>query len=155
MSKYVLALIASIGLIVGCSIFKPPAVPDGPLQFRTVVGSIHSLADTAAIYQVDNNRQWQDVWKLAMGRIDPLPETPNIDFSGESVLAVFMGRHNSSGYRNEIGGMKKSGRKLTVLVRNYRSKGGMILPVVTSPFQIVAMPKGKYQLDLRYEQIDE
>jgi hypothetical protein len=66
-----------------------------------------------------------------------------------------MGKKGAAGHRTEITSITKKGEKLTVVVKNHRSQEGMILPVVTSPYHLVTIPKGKYKLNVRYEQVNE
>lgn len=73
---------------------------------------------------------------------------PEINFEKHMVLAVFMGRKNSGGYRNEIVSINKIKGFLNVKVINYQREGGMMLPVLTSPFHIVTIPKGNFKLKI-------
>jgi len=155
MLKQIVSLIAVTLIIVGCSTTARKHRADGPIPFRTVLSSTYSLADTAAVYLIDNNAQWTKVWNMAMGRQDPFPNTPEMDFKRDMVLAIFMGHKNAAGYRNEIIDITQKGEKLMVVVKNHHSREGMVLPVVTSPFHIVTIPKGKYKLEVHYGQIDE
>lgn len=75
---------------------------------------------------------------------------PEIDFEKQMVLAVFMGTKNSGGYRIEIASIAKAKDTLAVKVINYQREAGMMLPVLTSPFQLVLLPKGNYKLSAEY-----
>jgi hypothetical protein len=149
------AVSISIILILGCSKMATKGMPNGRIKFQTVLAAQHSLADTAGVFLCDNGGQWQKIWQLAMGQQDPMPETPKIDFGQNQVLAVFMGKKNSSGHRTEIVSITKKGKKLIVGVKNHHTAGGMLLPVVTSPFHIVTIPKGEFKLEMRYEQVTD
>lgn len=155
MLKHIVAIIAVISIAVGCSGVNKKHSSDGPLPFRTIISGQYSQADTAAVYLIDNNEQWQKIWNLAMGKQDPLPHAVELDFKNNMALAVFMGKKGAAGHRVEITNMIKKGEKLTVLVKNHHSSGGMVLPVITSPYQLVTIPKGKYKLDIRYEQVND
>ena len=155
MLKHTVAIIAVILIAAGCSGVSKKHSSDGPVPFRTIISGQYSQADTAAVYLIDNNDQWQKIWDLAMGRQDPLPHAVELDFKANMALAVFMGKKNAAGHRVEISNITKKGDKLTVLVKNHHSSGGMILPVVTSPYQLVTIPKGKYKLNVRHEQVNE
>jgi hypothetical protein len=153
--KHTVLLITVILTIASCSTVGRKHQADGPVAFRTILSGQYSQADTAAVYLIDNDRQWQKIWNMAMGRQDPLPHAPELDFNNDIALAIFMGKKGAAGHRNEITSITKKGKKLTVVVKNHHSKEGMILPVVTSPFHFVTIPRGKYKLNIRYEQVSE
>jgi hypothetical protein len=153
--KHIVTIIAIISIAIGCSGVGRKRSPDGPVPFRTIISGQYSQADTAAVYLIDNNEQWQKIWDLAMGNQDPLPRAVELDFKNNVALAVFMGKKSSAGHRVEISKITKKGEKLTVLVKNHHSSGGMVLPVVTSPYQLITIPRGKYKLDIRYEQVND
>lgn len=155
MLKHIVAIIAIISIAAGCSGVAKKHSPDGPVVFRTIISGQYSQADTAAVYLIDNNEQWKKIWNLAMGKQDPLPHAVELDFKNNMALAVFMGKKGAAGHRIEITNITKKGEKLTVLVKNHHSAEGMILPVVTSPYHLVTIPKGKYKLNIRHEQVNE
>jgi hypothetical protein len=147
------------GLIVlsfAASVFafsKKPA--SGPVDFETILTGQHSLIDTAAVFLIDNEQDWENIWKLAQGNIEPMPPVMRIDFDKFMILAVFMGRKNTGGYSNEISEISRNGDMLNVKVINHVSGGGMMLPVLTSPFQIVRITKGDFKLNVTYQDVKE
>jgi hypothetical protein len=153
--KRTVAVIAVILTITACSAIGKKHQANGPVNFRTIISGQYSQADTAAVYLIDNNNQWQKIWELAMGKQDPLPHAVELDFKNNMALAVFMGKKGAAGHRTEIASITQKGDKLTVVVKNHHSQEGMILPVVTSPYHLVTIPKGKYKLNVRYEQVKE
>jgi hypothetical protein len=153
--KRTVAVIAVILSITACSSVSRKHQADGPVAFRTIISGQYSQAETAAVYLIDNNEQWKKIWNLAMGKQDPLPNIVELDFKNNVALAVFMGKKGAAGHRTEITSIVKKGDKLTVVVKNHHSQEGMILPVVTSPYHLVTIPKGKYKLNVRYEQVNE
>lgn len=155
MLKHIVAIIAVILIVAGCSGVGKKRSPDGPVAFQTILSGQYSQADTAAVYLIDNNDQWRKIWDLAMGRQDPLPHAVKLDFKNNMALAVFMGKKGAVGHRVEISKITKKGEKLTVLVKNHHSSGGMVLPVVTSPYHLITIPKGKYKLNVRHEQVND
>jgi len=97
---------------------------------------------------ISDKETWAEIWRLANGNIEPMPELAEIDFSKQMVLAVFMGRKNSAGYSNEITSINKAKGILNVKVVNYQRESGTMLPVLTSPFHIVKVPKGNFKLKI-------
>ncbi len=128
---------------------------DGPVDFRTILSGTSSAAETAAVFLVENNDQWRKTWRLATGKIEPAPDLPEVDFKANVVIAAFMGQKSSSGHRIEIARIIKSGRSLKVFIIHRSSTQGMLLPVLTSPFHLVSIPKGKYKLDVKIEKVED
>ena len=137
-------------LAVCAQAFSKKPAEAGPVDFELILAGQHSRMDTAAVFLVDNQQDWEQIWQIAQGRIDPLPPVKEVDFTNYSVIAVFRGTKNSGGYSVEIGGIEKSANELKVNVVYRNSSGGMVLPVVTSPYQIVRIPKGDYTLNVEY-----
>jgi len=119
---------------------------DGPLPFQTILSGAYSLADTFSVELITSENQWENAWLVAKGRIDPLPEKPTVDFSRQFVIAAFMGKRSSSGFRIEITSIEKAGRILKVYVTKYETPG--MLTVMTSPFYLVRIPRGDYRLEV-------
>ncbi|MEE9555178.1 MAG: protease complex subunit PrcB family protein [candidate division Zixibacteria bacterium] len=119
---------------------------DGPVQFQTILSGAYSLADTFSIQLIKSEDKWEDVWLIAKGRINPLPDKPTVDFDRQYVIAAFLGERSSSGYRIEIESLELAGRTLNVYVTKYETPG--MLTVITSPFFLARVPKGSYKLEV-------
>jgi len=119
---------------------------DGSLEFQTILSGTYSLADTFYVELITDENQWENAWLIAKGRVDPLPEKPTVDFDRQYVIAAFMGARPSSGYSIEISSVEKAGRKLRVYVTKYETPG--MLTVITSPFYLVRIPRGIYELEV-------
>jgi hypothetical protein len=66
-------------------------------------------------------------------------------------LAVFMGQKTSGGYKIEITKIAQLDSALRVFVTRYYGGGGSMLPVLTSPYHIVQIPKGDYKIEIEYK----
>jgi hypothetical protein len=128
---------------------------ESPVEFTVVLEGRHSLIDTAAVMLIDNAEDWTNIWHLAQGQIEPMPPVAEIDFQHDMILAAFMGQKNSGGYRIEIAEITLIDKILTVKINNYSADGGMMLTVLTSPYQIVSIPKGDYRLKVEYSERKE
>jgi hypothetical protein len=78
------------------------------------------------------------------------------------IIAVFSGRKSSAGHDIKISEVIRNKSEqptfdglLTVKITRHISAGGMMLPVLTSPFHIVEIPKGKYEFKYLYEDAKE
>lgn len=142
-------------LIAGCSGAAKKKAKSGPVDYKMIAEGQHSQADTASVYIIDNASQWAEAWGIAYANIDPMPEPPKIDFEKSMVLAAFMGQKNSGGYKIDISGVQLKNDTLDVTVTNHTRAGGTMLPVLTSPFQFVEVPKGDYKLHVETKQASE
>jgi hypothetical protein len=123
----------------------------GPVDFQVILSGSYSNATQPRVELVKSERQWDAIWQIAMGREEPLPEKPTVDFGSQYVIAAFMGERSSSGYHIEIDKIEKAGRKLKVHIKNYETPG--MLTVMTQPFTLVRVQKGRYELEVIQETV--
>ena len=128
-------------LITGCFSSARTTVKDGPIAFAVIDSGQHSLADTAAVFLIDNQKQWLEIWRFAKGSIEPMPPAPEIDFKRDMLVAVFMGKKSSGGYRVQMTNIEYAKDTLSISIEYFRRPGGTLLPVVTSPYQIAKIPR--------------
>lgn len=85
-----------------------------------------------------NATEWQALWRQHAGD-RPLP---SVDFSKESVVAVFMGSRNTAGYSV---GIVSTTEGNGVLIVRYKEtappRDAIAAQVLTAPYDIVAIPK--------------
>jgi len=140
-------LLIFVAVLLSCAgPFRGRSGQDGPIPFQTILSGTYSLADSFSVKLITDEKDWEDTWLVAKGRIDPLPDIPTVDFQRQYVIAAFMGERPSSGYNIEITSVEKAGRKLKVYVTRYETPG--MLTVMTSPFYLVRIPKGSYKLEV-------
>ncbi|MBI5242198.1 MAG: protease complex subunit PrcB family protein [Elusimicrobia bacterium] len=84
---------------------------------------------------VDNAQSWQRLWQDHQGSLDGLPE---VDFSRERVVAVFLGLRHTSGHSVKLEVMAaKDG--LVVSYEIHRPKG-FTAQVISAPFALLKVP---------------
>jgi len=105
---------------------------------RTVEKGDQSNIDDARQVVVRDAAAWRALWQQHA----PDRPMPAIDFSKESVVAVFMGSRNTAGYSVTILSTIEGGGALVVKYRETRpTPGGVTAQVLTFPYHIVAIPK--------------
>lgn len=145
-------LVIPLLLILACSgMGRRGALADGPVEFQVILAGPYSQAESYSVDLITSDQEWQDTWVKARGNEDPLPPRPTVDFGKEYVIAVFMGTRPSSGFKIEVTSLEKKGDTLKVNVKKYETPG--MLPVVTHPFSLIRVPKGKYQLEVNIESV--
>jgi hypothetical protein len=139
-------LILVIGFACAGPFRRGGALRDGPVPYQTILAGSHSLADTAFVELITDEREWEHIWLIAKGQVDPLPSKPTVDFKRQYVIAAFMGQRSSSGYRIEVTLVEKEGKILNVYIKRYETPG--MLAVMTKPFTLVRIPRGDYRLEV-------
>jgi PrcB C-terminal len=118
------------------------------VNFRTIARGANSGYPTASHLVIDNSEAWADVWQQHTSDFIPPPPVPNVDFTDNQVVAVFMGEKRTGGYSVEILSVEtKSSEKenlasLVITVAYRQPKPGEIVPeVITHPYQIITIPQ--------------
>ena len=152
MNRIVIFLISlMITLACGSILHGNNRLADGPVRFNVVLSGAHSSVENGKVSLIKDESDWRQIWILARGNEDPLPDMPEIDFRSEYVIAAFMGQRSSAGYKIEITDIEKKGKILKVNISNYETPG--MLPVVTRPYTLVRIPKGDYRLEVKTKSI--
>ena len=111
--------------------------------------------DKGAISQIDSARQavarseseWSTLWSQHAGQ----RARPDVDFSKEMVVAIFLGTRPTAGFSVEIVGAREEGAMLIVSYRETRPQPGIVTAqVLTSPYHLVAVPKHG---DVKWERV--
>jgi hypothetical protein len=122
----------------------------GQSQPRTIEKGDQSNIESPMQSVVRTDAEWSALWrKHAMGR-----EKPNVDFSKEIVVAVFMGSRPNAGFSTTI--LSTLAVKGVLVVR-YRETtprpGALTAQILTFPYHIVAIPKVEVS-DVRFQKTE-
>ena len=123
------ALVAAAALQAGAPSAPPVRTVDkGPMSELSAPRQV-SIADRDA---------WGALWKThAPGR--PAPE---VDFTRETVVAVFLGTRPTAGFAVEIVGVREDGGNVVVQYRETRpSRDSIAAQVLTAPYHVAAIPR--------------
>lgn len=91
---------------------------------------------------IQDETEWENLWRALNSIREPLPETPVVDFTTQSVIAVFQGEQRTGGYGIEITQIKQRNDTLYVNIHEKTpSEGGMVTMALTQPYHIVVVPK--------------
>jgi hypothetical protein len=126
-------LTISLALVLGV------AAPAADLPVRTVLEGQHCRIKTGQRQVARTAAEWRALWD----RFAP-PDTraPKVDWSGEMVLAAFMGTRPTGGNQIRIAGVREEKGKLRVsLEKKAPPQDGIVIQVLTAPFHVVAVKK--------------
>jgi VWFA-related protein len=94
--------------------------------------------------------EWAALWRQHAGD----KPAPTVDLGSSTAVAVFLGSRNSAGYAVEIVGARREGDALIVQwAERAPGRGDITAQVMTSPAQIVAIPK--FAGEIRFEKTDK
>lgn len=105
---------------------------------RTIEKGDQSDIDSPRQVVVRDAAEWRMLWQQHA----PNRPLPPVDFSKESVIAIFMGSRNTAGYSVTILSTTDANGVLIVKYRETNpSPGGVAAQVLTVPYHIVAIPR--------------
>ena len=88
-------------------------------------------------YIIQTQQEWDDLWQKTYWSPS---EAPDIDFSSNIVLAVYMGEQVSGGYRIEIMNISENVVLTRVYIRETRpSPDDLVTHALTQPYHIVKL----------------
>ena len=126
------------------------AILQAALPMRPIDQGTMSNMDDARQVSARSVEEWSKLWMLHGGD----RTRPNVDFSREIVVAVFMGTRPTAGFGIEIFRVRQEGVALVISYRETRpSPDSVTAQILTSPFHIVAVPRGT-TTDVKFERIN-
>ena len=126
------------------------AVLQSSLPMRSIDRGQNSQIDAAKQVSAHNADEWSKLWTSHAGN----RTRPSVDFNKEVVAAVFLGSRPTAGYAVEIVRARQEGVALVVSYKETRpSPDSVAAQVLTSPYHIVAVPKGS-TTDVKFERVD-
>ena len=120
-----------------------------PAQTMTTLAKgAHSGVETPRQVVARSAVEWKTLWQ-AHARDQPAPE---VDFTRDMVVGVFMGTKPTGGFGVEIVGTRRDQDSLIVEYRETRpGRGAITAQIITMPFHLVAIPR--FAGDVRFENL--
>ena len=112
------------------------------LDFTIIESGSHSGHSSLRYYVIQDAQTWADLWGEHVQFIVEPPPVPEVDFSENMVVAVFMGEASTGGYAIRICDIVDTGSFIVVKVEKTEPGPRCIVPMVlTQPYHIVQMAK--------------
>ena len=146
-NKYTVAyfLMIAVAIAVGSWLFthKPEGkvVASGEQTLLVLESGQNAVTKEKVNYVIENQEQLAMVWKYAFGSTtEPIPA---VDFTRDTVLAVFMGTQSTGGHSINIARVSDEVSKGRVITLEYTRPGTscMVTQALESPFQFVVVAK--------------
>jgi hypothetical protein len=147
------SLIAAIVIGGSLYLFGGPSLHDasvtkGPsgTKMETLAAGTNALTlDTRVNYRITNQQDLETLWGMIYSHSGPT--VPMIDFTTKEVLGVFDGSHSSGGYSVHVSDVQDvKGTRVIHIVRIAPGDGCPTTNEITSPFEIVVLPKSAFTL---------
>ncbi len=120
---------------------------EGQTGFQTISKGYYSGQGEAAYYVIENEDEWTDIWNQHRGIFVPQLPPPEVNFSGTTVIAVFMGEFNTGGYEIEIKEILDVNQYMEVKVeKTYPGKGCAVTLAFSQPYHIVKIEKSDKEI---------
>lgn len=101
---------------------------------------------------INRKEEWNALWKKLHHGFYPQPALPDIDFSRETILAVFMGTRSTGGYSIEISNIKEHEGKITAIIETESPEPGeMVTMALSQPYHIVKINIAEKDIEFKKE----
>jgi len=140
-SVVVTSLIANIHLHAVNNQLNDEFSESRQMEFQTIEKGYFSMHRSPAYYVIQNEEEWTNLWNRHDISI-PQRSPPQVDFSGSTIIAVFMGDFNTGGYGIEIKNIFDMSHSVVVKVeKTYPGKGCCVFEAFTYPYHIIKTDK--------------
>ncbi|MBA5942178.1 MAG: protease complex subunit PrcB family protein, partial [Methanophagales archaeon] len=138
-SGFIAVVIILIILISGCIQMQPQEEQERKqISFETVSKGYYSGHDERKNYVINSQNEWGELWNKTMSRHVPLPEVPAVNFSENTIIAVYKGSHRTGGYSIEITKIVENEQKIVVYIKETSPPSGAgVTMAFTQPYHIV------------------
>lgn len=117
---------------------------------RTVAKGDQSNIDSAKQVVVRTEAEWTQLWRQHA----PDRPQPPIDFSKETVIALFMGSRPNAGFSTAVVSATEGGGALIVRYTETRPpRDAITAQVITFPYHIAAIPKAT-ATNVKFEKVE-
>ncbi len=119
------------------------------LKITSLAGGSFCGIEHAGEIIITSGEDWVNLWEKVHLGIYPQKQLPEVDFSRETVLAVFMGTRSTGGYSIEITrACKKNDGIKAFAETSSPSPGDLVTTVITRPFHIVKINTAKKDIEI-------
>jgi hypothetical protein len=103
---------------------------------------VYSGIKTKETLIIDSQKDWQELWQKHTQNVQPVPSLPDVDFTKNMVIAVFMGEKNTGGYGIHVSKIEETNNNVYIeLEETVPSSGTIVSQSFTQPYHIVVVSK--------------
>jgi len=109
------------------------------VNFETIDLGYYCVHRESHDYFIQTQQEWDELWQKTYWSSS---ETPDIDFSSNIVIAVYMGERATGGYRIEITKISEGVAHRRIYIRETRpSPSDVVTFALTQPYHIVKLSR--------------
>ena len=124
------------------------------IPLEIVMDGTYAAIDAKKEVLITGNEEYQALMIEVYKNLDQMPRIPVVDFTKNSLVAVFLGSKPSGGYFAGIDNIMESSKTLEVNVTETTpGKNCMVSDVLTAPYVIVKIPKTEKKAVYKYKTI--
>ncbi|MFH1100584.1 MAG: protease complex subunit PrcB family protein [Methanobacteriota archaeon] len=130
-------------ILIVCLLAMGGCIQENILSFETISQNSFSGHTEQRDYVINSQDAWVELWNTTMnGVTTQLPEMPVVDFTDNTVIAVFFGQHSSLGYEIQIEKIVENNTRVIVYVKESSPKPGEPAgSALTQPYHIIKTKK--------------
>ena len=119
---------------------REPAPNREASDVRILASGSQSAVHVPVARLISDQTTWVQVWNAIYSNVLPPPTAPEIDFSREEVVVLILGDRPTAGYGIAVSQVNSTPRGTTITVRITTPGDQLVAQVLTSPFQLTAIP---------------
>jgi len=119
---------------------RKPAPTREAWDVRILASGSQSAVHVPVARLISDQATWVQVWNAIHSNVLPPPTAPEIDFSREEVVVLVLGDRPTAGYGIAVEQVNTTLRGTTISVRVTTPGDQLVAQVLTSPFQLSAIP---------------
>ena len=119
------------------------------LKITVLAGGSFCGIEKAGDIIITSGEDWENLWEKVQNGTYPKKQLPEVDFSRETVLAVFMGTRSTGGYSIEIIRVYKKNDVIKAVAQTSSpAPGDLVTTVITQPFHIVKINTSEKTIEI-------
>jgi hypothetical protein len=128
--------------VCGCA--PAASLAQTPVSFTTIQKGIYSGVREPLQVVIRSQQEWAALWSRHASGRHPAAPPPDIDFSAEMVVGLFLGEKSTGGYSVEITTAELAGSRLHVYYRERSpARDALVTQVMTQPHHLIRLPKSE------------
>lgn len=106
------------------------------VPFAELAKGAHAKVAERVNYLITSEEGLKELWKL----LENGEKLPTVDFSQESVVAVFSGEHATGGYDISVIKVEDSEERMVSLKLSAPGGGCVVTQAISAPYQVIKIP---------------
>jgi hypothetical protein len=131
-------LLIGIGISLSLPWIFIQSLEGNDISFETVTKGYYCAHCDKKDYVINIQYEWEELWEITFSTKYPPPDIPAIDFSINTIIAVYLGERATGGYAIEIVDIIETNSNIVVYVKETSPEpDSMVTMLLTQPYHIV------------------